>query len=166
MPSASGSGFSAAPLIHAVNESSVKPQVTLTGDSGREKTIDVVVSNPLNSALVVSETYSPGWRAYIRPLGAQIRIRNSRLSSRLMPRICSRFSFPVQGAWTVRLVYSPQSFQLGMFTSFISAVLIVLALGIWLWRLLMGAAHEANADGARRPQQRRADHPQPVQSRH
>ena len=51
---------------------------------------------------------------------------------------------PQPGDWTVRLVYSPASFQIGMFASFISGVLIALALGIWLWRLFVGAEHSAN----------------------
>ncbi|MBI1259799.1 MAG: oligosaccharide flippase family protein [Chloroflexi bacterium] len=134
----------AAPLIQAVSESTVKPQVTLTGDSGREKTIEIIVSNPLDSALVVSETYSPGWRAYVRPQGAE---KDQEQQAALAPYAgdLQQIQLPGAGSWTVRLVYSPQSFQLGMFTSFIAAVLIVLALGIWLWRLIMGAAHEANA---------------------
>ena len=40
-----------------------------------------------------------------------------------------------QANWTIRLVYSPQSFQFGVFGSFISGILIAFMLGVWLWRL-------------------------------
>ena len=37
----------------------------------------------------------------------------------------SLVKLPTNGAWTVRFRYSPPSFQLGAFTSFIAAVVIV-----------------------------------------
>ncbi|MEO8397185.1 MAG: oligosaccharide flippase family protein, partial [Chloroflexota bacterium] len=134
----------AAPLAYALHDGAVNFRVTQTADSGREKLYDVFVPNPLDTALIVSETYSSGWRAYIRPRGAD---KDQEQQATLSPYAgdLQQIQLPGAGAWTVRLVYSPQSFQLGMFATFISAVLIVLALGIWLWQLVMGSGHEANA---------------------
>ena len=39
-----------------------------------------------------------------------------------------------QANWTVRMVYSPASFQIGLFVSFIGTVLVIFMLGVWLWR--------------------------------
>src|SRR5262249_14010348 len=44
--------------------------VVIDGDSGREKIIHAQVTPQLaTSWLVVSETYMPGWRAFVRPRG-------------------------------------------------------------------------------------------------
>ncbi len=134
----------AAPLAYVLSEGAVNFRVTPTADSGREKRYDVSVPNPLDSALIVSETYSSGWRAYIRPLGAD---QDQEQQAALAPYAgdLQQIQLPGAGSWTVRLVYSPQSFQLGMFTTFISAVLIILALGIWLWRMIVGVNEHTNA---------------------
>jgi O-antigen/teichoic acid export membrane protein len=40
---------------------------------------------------------------------------------------------PDDGQWTVRFVYSPMSFRLGLYTSFLSMMTILLLLLYWLW---------------------------------
>ena len=47
-----------------------------------------------------------------------------------------------QANWTVRMVYSPASFQVGLFVSFIGAVLVIFMLGVWLWRLFVASDDE------------------------
>ena len=47
-----------------------------------------------------------------------------------------------QANWTVRVVYSPASFQVGMFISFIGAVLVIFMLGVWLWRLFVSGSDD------------------------
>ena len=49
------------------------------------------------------------------------------------------------GDWTVRLVYSPASVQLGMFTSSISVALILFMLGAWFWRAYIGLNTEESS---------------------
>ncbi len=114
---------------------------TITSDTGREQMIDVKISAP--TTLVVSQTYSDGWRAYYRPQGGtqdqEIQTSVTQVQGDLQGVL-----LPEKGNWTVRLVYSPQSFQVGMFTSFISAILLAFALGLWLWRMFVGVEHSAN----------------------
>ena len=131
------------PMTYAIREGGGVIPAAITSDSGREKQIDITVTDPTYFLLVVSELYAPGWRAYIRPQGAD-KDQEQQAELSLHAGNLQLVQLPGVGAWTVRLVYSPQSFQLGMFTSFISAVLIVLALGIWLWQLIMGSGHDAN----------------------
>jgi hypothetical protein len=47
-----------------------------------------------------------------------------------------------QAHWTIRVVYSPPSFQVGLFLSFIGVVLLIFLLGVWLWRLFITAQAE------------------------
>ena len=42
-----------------------------------------------------------------------------------------------QANWTVRLVYSPASFQVGLFIRFIGVMLLIFMVGVWLWRLFI-----------------------------
>ena len=117
----------------------------ITRDSGREKFIDVSLER--ESWLVVSETYMPGWRAFVRPwgggedeeFGAGVRLVLANFQGVELPA----------GAWTIRLVYSPASVQLGMFTSSISVALIVFLLGAWFWRAYIGLNTETSSGLAR-----------------
>ncbi len=58
------------PLAYQLGTRGVTRPVTITSDTGREKLIDVNVTDPGFSALIVHELYAPGWRAYIRTPGA------------------------------------------------------------------------------------------------
>src|SRR5690606_34159399 len=94
----------------------------ITAATGREKLVDVAIDEP--AQLVVLETNTPGWRAYIRPQGAgedaEVPIEVALYAGNFQ-----RVTLPEAGAWTVRLVYSPASFQIGLFISFISGLLLV-----------------------------------------
>ncbi|MBC7810640.1 MAG: flippase, partial [Burkholderiales bacterium] len=107
----------------------------ITSDTGRELLIDVTLSQS-SAALVVSESFSSGWRAYIRPQGSDQQDERP-LDLFLMNQNFIGARLSEAGDWTVRLVYSPTSFQVGLFASFISFVLVLLLLGIWLWRLMI-----------------------------
>jgi O-antigen/teichoic acid export membrane protein len=96
----------------------------------QEVTIDARVAEP--SWLVLTDSYFPGWKAFTRELGADegdevevevIRVDGNFRGVRLEP-----------GEWTVRFKYSPMSFKLGLFISFLAAVVIVFLGGVWLWR--------------------------------
>ena len=113
----------------------------ITRDSGREKFIDVSLDSA--SWLVISESFAPGWRAFVRPwgrgedteFGAAVRLVLANFQGVELPA----------GDWTVRLVYSPASVQLGMFTSSISIALIVFLLGAWFWRAYIGLNTDASS---------------------
>ncbi|MBN1201236.1 MAG: oligosaccharide flippase family protein [Anaerolineae bacterium] len=102
-----------------------------------------------DSWLVLADSYYPGWKAFVRPLGADddeeqevdIHLVNGNFRGvRLDP-----------GAWTVRFRYSPKSFQVGAFGSFLSGMLIIFMLMLWLWRRLYREnADDEAADSAKR----------------
>ena len=117
----------------------------ITRDSGREKFIDVSVER--ESWLVVSETYMPGWRAFARPWGGDEN-EEFGLSVRLVLANFQGIELPA-GDWTVRLVYSPESVHVGMFTSSIGVALIVFMLGVWFWRAYIGLNTEASSGVAK-----------------
>ncbi len=109
-----------------------------------EVTIEAEVS--AESWLVLADSYYPGWKAFVRPAGSAedqeqetaIRLVNGNFRGvRLSP-----------GAWTVRFRYSPPTFQIGAFLSFLSGMLIIFMLMLWLWRRVYRA--EDDADSARR----------------
>lgn len=203
-------------------------QPDLQRDTGREKFIDVRIDDP--TWLVISETYLPGWRAFIRPWGtdedaetalavqpfmdifqgvhvADVDTRvNEAIANGTAPQtfylnaieaaieaddadrvntlideldalvatnppelfgnINGRIAEAIaawrasdntsleqrafetnmlqlrQANWTVRVVYSPASFQVGLFISFLGAVLVVFMPGVWLWRLFVAADND------------------------
>jgi len=84
------------------------------------------------SWLVVSESYYPGWRAFIRPLGG------TEADERLFPaRLVDGNFIGVYlppGQWTVHLDFGPDSLRYGAFTSFMAAMLIIFAGAVWAWR--------------------------------
>jgi O-antigen/teichoic acid export membrane protein len=107
---------------------------SISRDSGREKFIDVSLAN--DSWLVISESYMPGWRAFARPFGSG-EAAEFGLAVRLVLANLQGVELPA-GDWTVRLVYSPASMQLGMFTSSLSVAIMLFMLGAWFWRATIG----------------------------
>ncbi len=110
--------------------------------------IEVVVQAEVaeESWLVLADSYYPGWKAFVRLAGSAedqeretpIHLVNGNFRGvRLSP-----------GAWTVRFRYSPPTFQVGAFLSFLSGMLVIFMLMLWLWRRLYRP--DAEADSARR----------------
>jgi len=110
--------------------------------------IEVVIDSTVEreSWLVLADSYYPGWKAFVRPQGGteadeqqvEIHLVNGNFRGvRLEP-----------GAWTVRFRYSPTSFQVGAFGSFLSGMLIVFMLMLWFWRRTY--REEGQGDHARR----------------
>ncbi|MEL6527176.1 MAG: oligosaccharide flippase family protein, partial [Chloroflexota bacterium] len=129
---------------------------TITSTTGRETFIDVSVNE--DSWLVISENMQPGWRAFVRPQGAddsqefQLDVTqvagilqgvNLSLDSINEHYADSDLSNTAQtaldnGDFTVRMVYSPTSVQVGFFGSAITAIILTLLVGMWLWRMFVG----------------------------
>ena len=130
-------------FVTSVRTLRTTPTVSLTSDSGREKFVNISTEET-DTVLVVSESYSEGWRAFVRPLDTD---EAAETQVELTPYggYFQGIVLPGAGNWTVRLVYSPASFQIGLFASFIAAILILLAVGIWLWGLFVGQEQSANA---------------------
>ena len=82
--------------------------------------------------LVLTDAYFPGWKAFIRPFGGE------ESDERELPiyRADSAFRtvyLPAAGQWTVRFVYSPMSFKLGLYITFLALMTTLLLGGYWLW---------------------------------
>ena len=98
--------------------------------TSQEVFVDVNLSD--RSWLLLSDAYFPGWKAYIRPFGAgeneekELKIQRADGALRAV-------YLPEDGQWTVRFVYSPMSFRLGLYTSFLAMMTILLLLLYWLW---------------------------------
>ncbi|MFQ5811578.1 MAG: oligosaccharide flippase family protein [Anaerolineae bacterium] len=115
--------------------SNIQPQTcnlqpaTVTSYTPNEVFIDVELEQP--SFLVLADSYFPGWKAFRRPQGAgegeeqELEIYRADGNFRAV-------SLPA-GRWTVRFKYSPMSFKLGLFVSFMAGLMLVLLLGYWLW---------------------------------
>ena len=104
----------------------------ITGSSLNQVTVDVHASTPV--FLILADSYAPGWRAHIRPLGvnerAEVPVRVVRANGnfravRLEP-----------GDHTVRFRYSPDSVKLGGFVSVIAVIAMLLILGTSIWKRL------------------------------
>ncbi len=136
--------------------------VTIQSDSGREKILDVAMEqNAPSSWLVLSETYLPGWRAFVRPLGGNkdterpleaIKVMDNFIGVNVSPDVVQKVFTDIHdklpeaqrtaldnGQITLRVSYSPPSFQIGLFASFISGILLIFMAGIYLWRLFVSA---------------------------
>ena len=118
--------------------------VELISDSGRERLYAVENTQP--AALIISETSLPGWRAYARPVdgteGDEVPLELRTTSAGLI-----QVELLQPGDWIVRVVYSPQSFTVGIFTSFIAVVVCLLIGGAFFWSRLTARGPDSSADG-------------------
>ena len=94
--------------------------------------------------LVLTDAYFPGWKAYLRPFGGD----ENNEQELTIHRANSAFRavyLPEGGQWTVRFTYSPMSFKLGLYTSFLAAMLCLLLLLWWAWGRYFRPEVTANA---------------------
>jgi O-antigen/teichoic acid export membrane protein len=94
------------------------------------------------SWLVLTDSYFPGWRAFVRPQGTGedqeqeveiARVDGTFRGVRLEP-----------GAWTVRFKYSPNAVKVGAFVSFIAGMTILFLVGLYLWRFFYREEDDAS----------------------
>jgi O-antigen/teichoic acid export membrane protein len=115
---------------------------TLTSDTGRQKTVDVVTDRA--TWLVLSETYAPGWKAFVRYPEADPSTERE-IPVRGVYENFIGVQLDAPGWYTVRFIYSPPSFQVGAFGTIIGAALTLLASGIWLWQASFAKSHDGSA---------------------
>jgi hypothetical protein len=144
------------PRVHVVVETSDLPQgfipsnglpaakleAAQIADYGNiEVLIDASVDEP--SWLILNDSYYPGWKAYIRPLGDNgdaekevpiVRVNGNFRGVTLEP-----------GDWTVRFRYSPASFQLGGLLSAMGVIVLIFVVGVWIWRRIYKTSTELSA---------------------
>jgi len=120
--------------------------VAITHDTGREKFVDVTITD--DRWLVISETYADGWRAFIRPQGAgddqekplPVELLYDNFQGIKLDSEQIRALFPDAENFTLRIVYSPTSFQVGLFGSVMSAGMVMFLTGVWIWGAMTGSS--------------------------
>jgi len=100
--------------------------------NGRE--YDVTFESDGETWLILSETYAPGWKAFIRPIGGVESDENPAEVVRAFDNFIG-VRVPA-GEWVARVIYSPPSFQVGAFGTVIGMALTMLTFGMWGWRAL------------------------------
>jgi O-antigen/teichoic acid export membrane protein len=98
-----------------------------------EVTVSAEVPKP--SWLILNDSYSPGWKAFVSPSDKD----NSEEREVPIVRVNGNFRGVLlePGSWNVRFRYSPRSFQLGGLTSFMAGIILMFAVGTWGWRRLV-----------------------------
>ncbi|MFK7805321.1 MAG: oligosaccharide flippase family protein, partial [Anaerolineae bacterium] len=105
-------------------------KATITTETNRRIFVDTVVSE--DSWLILNDSYFPGWRAYVRPIGAP----ESAETEIPIYKINGNFRGVLlnAGEWTVRYQYSPPTLWIGALTTAMGLVIIGFAAVIWAWR--------------------------------
>ena len=119
-------------------------EATISRYTPREVFVDVNLSD--RGWLVLTDNFADGWKAYLRPFGATgegVTASGESVEQQLpLYRADGAFRavhLPSAGQWTVRFVYSPRSFILGIYVSFLAVITLILLGGWWLWgRLYRG----------------------------
>ena len=106
--------------------------------TNREVFVDVNVSD--RGWLVLADGYFDGWKAYLRTFGVEgegVTASGESIEEQLpLYRADGAFRavyLPKAGQWTIRFVYSPRSLLLGIYTSFLAVITLLLLLGWWAW---------------------------------
>ena len=102
---------------------------TITSYTPNEVFIDVELEEP--GFLVLADSYFPGWKAFYRPQGTGEE-QEQELTIYRADGNFRAVRLPA-GRWTVRFKYTPMSFKLGLFASFVAGVVLALLTGYWLW---------------------------------
>lgn len=144
----------ALPRVFLVDETIALPTLetisqnaTITHDTGREKFVDVTITD--DTWLVISETYADGWRAFIRPHSASddqekplpVELIYDNFQGIQLNIEAIRDLYPdtdLSDTFTLRVVYSPTSFQVGLFGSVMSAGMVMFLVGVWIWGAMTG----------------------------
>ncbi|GAB4278607.1 MAG: hypothetical protein Kow0080_30330 [Candidatus Promineifilaceae bacterium] len=105
----------------------------ITAYTNIQLTAHAEVNEP--SWLVVGDTYFPGWKAYIRPFGTD----ENQETQLPIVRVNGNFRGVMlePGHWTIRMRYSPVSFQLGALASFMGGIILLFAGVVWGWRRMV-----------------------------
>jgi O-antigen/teichoic acid export membrane protein len=132
----------------------------ITAYKNNEVWVDAQITQ--TSWLILADSYYPGWRAFVRPVGGsdkdehevQVGLANGNFRAVRLdaPEAAPTTQGKAQGnsdalgaqlpsaqpaqavAYTVRFKYSPDSIRIGAFTSFVALAALLLLAGIYLWR--------------------------------
>jgi O-antigen/teichoic acid export membrane protein len=130
-------GFNSANVSSPVAAKAAPANITSYGIN--EVWVDVVITQP--AWLVLADSDFPGWRAYVRPKGNP----DSDEEEHTIVKVNGNFrgilfarDLPTESGqppvYTVRFKYSPQSFQVGGFSTFLALIGLLFLAGVYLWR--------------------------------
>lgn len=157
---AAASGFQRLPAGYAgqVPSSELPPPAspelrtaTISRYGTREVFVDLNLSD--RGWLVLTDAWFPGWKAYLRPFGVEgegVDAEGNAVETELpVFRADGNFRavyIPGDGQWTVRFVYSPRSVQLGVYSSFLAVITLMLLMGWWAWGRFYREVEDENAE--------------------
>ncbi len=118
-------------------------QVTITDYGPTDVYLTVETQQP--DWLVLTDAYFTGWKAYATP--AHLQSPEATEIELTIHRGNGNFrAVQLQpGQWQIRFRYSPRSFQLGLYVSFLSFAILVLMAGYWVWGKLYQESEEDSA---------------------
>lgn len=120
-------------LAHVLAPQPGEPRAQqITSYGSNEVQVDVVVDQP--SWLILGDAFAPGWKAFVRPLGASEELEREVSIGRVAGNF--RGILVDAGSTTVRFKYSPNSVKIGAFVSFLGGMVVLFLAVIWMWRLL------------------------------
>lgn len=105
----------------------------LIGNSNIEVTVQTAVTEP--SWLILNDSYFPGWKGYIKPVGAA-ESDEQQVDIYLVNGNFRGIQLPAAGEWQVRFRYSPVTFHLGGLASAMALVTMAFGTAVWLWQYL------------------------------
>ncbi len=122
--------------------SRIQPQATVTDYTINEVTISVTL--PYTGWLVLADSYFPDWKAYDRSSGFKSETLNLEPETLSLGPETELKIYRANGNFRavqlgpgehgVRFKYTPMSFKLGLYTSFMAGVVTLLLSAYWLWR--------------------------------
>ncbi|MCQ3979487.1 MAG: hypothetical protein DPW09_39215, partial [Anaerolineae bacterium] len=141
-----GLGRDLTPADAAETMSQASPGVDIISYTPNEIRLAAHLDQP--GWLVLADSYFPGWRAYATA-GSGVGGRGSGITDAPISNLQSpipeteltihrangafRAVYLQPGQWEVRFRYSPRSFQLGLYSSFLALVTLTLIGGYWAW---------------------------------
>jgi len=114
---------------------------TITSYTPNEVFVQASLDEP--GWLVLADSYFPGWKAYGQISNGKYQVSNQPSATSDQPpeteltiyRANGNFRavYLEPGDWIIRFKYTPMSFKLGLYVSFLAVVISLLLLGWWAW---------------------------------
>ncbi len=124
------------PEAPSIQGHQLSAETTITEYTPNQVKVATTLAEP--GWLVLADSYFVGWRAYVTAVEeteTSAEIEGSQEVEVTLHRANGNFraiELPA-GQWEVRFRYSPRSFQLGLYGSFLAFVTLIFALGAWAW---------------------------------
>ncbi|MFN8420735.1 MAG: oligosaccharide flippase family protein [Anaerolineae bacterium] len=129
------------PVLISVSNNQLVAQITIP--PAQQLQGDIFFENQTSVLqILVTDQYFPGWRAFIRPVGTSEDAEQEVEVEPFVGRIVNLVDYP-PGDYIIRFRYSPQSFQIGAFGSFISGIVILFMLMVWAWSAFYRESEDA-----------------------